>query len=48
MAKDFLNFLDNNKKASIPINFFKDYGYKINDKFYPRVDYLEIIEKLEV
>ena len=48
MAKDFLNFIDNNKKSTIPIKYFKDFGYKINEKFYPRVDYLEIIDTLEV
>ena len=47
MAKDFLNFIDNNKKSVIPIEYFKELGYKINDKFIPRVDYLEIINKLE-
>ena len=48
MAKDFLSFIDNNKKSSIPISYFKEYGYLIKEKFYPRVDYLEIIDKLEV
>ena len=48
MAKDLINFLDNNKKSNIPIEYIKQYGYKISDKFYPRVDYLEIIDKLEV
>ena len=47
MAKDFLNFIDNNKKSVIPIEYFRELGYKINDKFIPRVDYLEIINKLE-
>lgn len=47
MAKDFLYFIDNFKKSVIPIEYFKEYGYKINDKFIPRVDYLEIIDKLE-
>jgi recombination protein U len=48
MANDFLTFIDNNKKSTIPLSYFKDVGYKINEKFYPRVDYLEIIDKLEV
>ena len=49
MAKDFLNYIDNSNssKTLIPIEYFKDYGYKITDKFIPRVDYLEIIDKLE-
>lgn len=47
MAKEFLDYIDNHKKRIIPIEYFKEYGYKINDKFIPRVDYLEIIDKLE-
>ena len=48
MAKDFLEFIDNNKKSTIPFDYIKEYGYLIKEKFYPRVDYLEIIDKLEV
>lgn len=47
MAKDFLDFIDSNKKKIIPIEYFRKYGYKIADKFVPRVDYLEIINELE-
>ena len=46
MAKEFLSFLDN-KKSIIPIDYFKENGYKLKNKFTPRVDYLEIIEKME-
>ena len=48
MAKDFINFIDNYKKSTIPIDYFKKFGYPIKEKFYPRVDYLEIINDLEV
>lgn len=48
MAKDFINYIDNNKKSSIPLEYFREYGYLIKEKYYPRVDYLEIINKLEV
>ncbi len=47
MAKDFLSYIDNNKTSLIPITYFKEYAYRIKDKFIPRVDYLEIISKLE-
>ena len=47
MAKDFLDFIDNNQKSSIPIEYFIEKGYLIKDKYLPRVDYLEIIDKLE-
>ena len=47
MAKDFLNFIDNNKKTVVPIEYFEECGYIIKEKFIPRVDYLEIISKME-
>ena len=47
MAKDFLNYIDSNKKRIVPLEYFRNYGYRVNDKFVPRVDYLEIIDKLE-
>ena len=45
-AKDFIEFLDNDKKSVIPISYFRDKGYNIKDKFIPRVDYIEIINKI--
>jgi len=39
-----LSFLDNNKRKSIPIEYFKKNGYIIKDKFAPRVDYLKILD----
>ena len=48
MAKDFLMYIDNFKKSNIPISYFEEKGYLIKEKYYPRVDYLEIINKLEV
>lgn len=45
MAKDFLEFIDNHKKSTIPLEYFEEKGYIIKDKFIPKVDYLEIIEE---
>ena len=45
-ADDFLNYIDNNKKSSIPICFFEEYGYLIKPKLLKRVDYLEIVDSL--
>ena len=47
MAKDFLNYIDNNKKSTIPINYFEEVAYLVKEKFVPRVDYLEIIDNME-
>ena len=48
LAKNFLEYIDNNKKSSIPISYFEESGYLIKEKYYPRVDYLEVINNLEV
>ena len=47
MAKDFLEFIDNIKKSIIPKEYFIEKGFKIKDKFIKKVDYLEIIDKME-
>ena len=46
MAKDFLDFIDNNERKYIPLSYFKEKGYLIKDKLQPRVDYLEIINNM--
>lgn len=45
-SKKMKQFLDNNNKTSIPIEYFKKNGYLIKDKFNPRVDYLAIIDSI--
>lgn len=40
--KDFLTF---SKSKSIPLKYIEDNGYIIEEKYYPRVDYIKIIEK---
>ena len=45
--KDLNFFINNNSRKSIPIDYIKEHGYLIKEKYTPRVDYLEIIDKLE-
>ena len=47
MAKDFIDYIDNNKKVVIPIKYFEEKAYLIKDKFIPRVDYLDVINEVE-
>jgi len=47
LARDFINFIDNNTKSLIPIDYFLEKAYLIKDKFIPRIDYLEIIDNLK-
>lgn len=46
MAKDFLFFIDNNDRKSIPISYFEEKAYLIEEKYKPRLDYIEIIDKI--
>ncbi len=40
------DFLDKNTRKSIPLSYFEKYGYIIKDKYNPRVDYLEVLDKI--
>ena len=44
-GKDFVSFLNNSTRKSIPLSYFKEKGYLIKDKLMPKVDYIEIIDK---
>ena len=48
MSKDFISYIDNVDKKSISIDYFKKFGYLLKIKYQPRIDYLEIIDKMEV
>lgn len=45
-GETLINFIEQNNRKSISINFLREYGYIIKDKIRPRVDYLEIIDNL--
>ena len=49
MGNDFINYLNNNDRKSIPLSYFENKGYLIEISYRPRLDYLKIIDKfLEV
>ncbi|MCM1370365.1 MAG: Holliday junction resolvase RecU [Clostridium sp.] len=43
---NLLNFLKDNTRKSIPISYFEKYGHIIKDKYCPRVDYIEVLNKI--
>lgn len=45
-AEDLFMFIENNKRVSIPLAYFKEKAYLIKDKFNPRCDFLNIIDYL--
>jgi len=48
MESDLTNYIKNNTKKSIPLSYFKTYGHIIDTKYIPRLDYLKVLEKLEI
>jgi len=43
-TKDFINYIDNNNRKSIPINYIEEKGYLIKNGFNPLIDYIKIID----
>ena len=46
MGNDIINYIDINKRKSLPLTFFQEYGHIINLKYNPRVNYIEILDKI--
>ena len=42
-GETLLSFIQDNERKSIPFSFLENEGYKINEKFNPRLDYIETI-----
>lgn len=40
------NFINNNERKSIPIEYFKKEGFKIEEKYKPCLDYLKVIDTI--
>ena len=46
MGKDFIDFLNNNDRKSIPLNYFEEKGSIVDISYMPRLDYLKVIDKI--
>ena len=46
MGKDFIDFIDNNDRKSIPLSYFEEKGYIIDISYIPRIDYLKVIDRI--
>lgn len=46
LARDFLAFIEQADRKSIPLAYFLEKGFIIKDKWKPCVDYLKIIEEI--
>lgn len=45
-GKDIINFLEHEKRKSIPYQYILEHGYIIERKIRPRLDYLKIIDQI--
>lgn len=44
-AQKILDFKNNETRKSIPLSFFKEHAYEIEEGYIPRYDYIKIIDK---
>ena len=45
-AERFLNYINDNDKKSVPLEYFKTDAYLIKDGYRPRIDYLKVVDIL--
>ena len=43
---DLINFINNNVRKSIPLEYFEKNCYTVDVKYAPRLDYIKIVDKL--
>ena len=43
--EDLLNFIENEERKSIPISYFEEKGYILNEGINPRYNYLKVIDE---
>ena len=44
-TEDFISYINNNERKSVPISYIEDKGYLLKDGFNPIIDYLKIIDE---
>lgn len=44
-GEDFISFLDENTRKSIPVNYLEEKAFLIKEAYIPRLNYLDIINK---
>ena len=46
LAEDLFSYLETSSKKSIPLSYFEEKGYLIEESYLPRLPYLKIIDKI--
>ncbi len=45
-GEDLISFIDSNVRKSIPLNYFKEKAFLIEDGYLPRIDYLKVVDQI--
>lgn len=45
-TKDFMSYINNNDRKSIPFSYIEEKGYLIKEKYNPIIDYLKVIDSI--
>ena len=45
-GEDFINFVNNNKRKSIPYSYIKEKGFLVKYNYLPVLDYLKIVDEI--
>ena len=46
LGKDLIDYINNNDRKSIPIEYFEEKGFIIENGYIPRIDYLKIVDRI--
>lgn len=46
LGNDLIEFVDKNERKSIPISYFEEKGFLVNEGFIPRLDYLKVVDSI--
>ena len=46
LGEDLIDFVNSNERKSIPLSYFEEVGYPLKMAFRPRLNYLNVIDKL--
>ena len=46
LGQDLISFIESNSRKSIPLDYFLEKAYLIEEKYIPRLDYLKVIDEL--
>jgi recombination protein U len=46
LGEDLINYIEKSDRKSIPIEYFIEKGYLLDNNYMPRIDYLKVLDKI--